>query len=294
MSEKAGTLSFLLMRFPYIYYMIQSLPEANDIYQTFQAGFDRALCNALEKYHSRPGFTLLLGSILQYTEHPSFIKISSGLAASLYLLRQEGNGDILDDMGFSGVIPTFGQPSGTPEFFPYFIELLENPERSGSHAFDQHRYAIAVKESLQLCLCSHHNFSKGVTEPALRNKVLLRNKPWAWKARLGVHSRVLKAMRLVTIWRWKSLKASTLISQYAFFLQSSSKHEYCRFLSYQWRLDLLPILLEKSAISLELANVLRTRTFTTMAQRFPRRMRLAREAIAAYLLRVEESAVGGQ
>ena len=282
---------------PYIYYMTQSFPEANHIHQTLQAGFDRMLCHALDKYHSCPGFALLLGSILQHMnfKHLAF-DFPPGLVASLYLLRQEGNGDILDNVGFSRVISSSVELSGTPIFFTYFTELLENPGRSGSHAFDQHRYVTAAKECFQLCLCSHHKFSKEATELSLRDKVLLRNKPWARKARLGIHNRMRTATHYVTVWRWKSLKAERKsIYQYAFQYASfsdpeaSSEHNYYRSLTYQWRLDLLPIFLEKSAISLELANVLRTRTFTTMAQRFPRRMRLAREAIAAYLLRVEES-----
>jgi len=277
--------------------MIQSFPEANHIYLSFQADFDRMLCNALEKYHSCSGFALLLGSILQYAnfKHPSFY-FPPGLVASLYLLRQEGDGDILDDMGFSGILSSFTALPGTPPFFTYFIELLKNPERSGTHVFDQHRYMTAAKELLQLCLCSHHKFSKGVTESALRNKVLLRNKPCTWKARRGIHSRIRKAIRHLTVRRCGFLRGGReIIYQYASFSDSeTSKHDRYRSLAYQWRLDLLPIFLEKSAISSELAEVLRTRTFTTMAQRFPRRIRLAREAIAAYLLRVEESAVASQ
>jgi len=199
-------------------------------------------------------------------------------------------------MGFSGIINTNGGVRGTPEFLTYFVGLLENPERSGVHAFDQQKYATAAKECLQLCLCSHRKFSKGTTESARHDKLLLRNKPWAWKGRLGVHGRIRKAMHHLTIRQWKSFeaqthKSTTSIDQYASFPQNSSEYEDYRFLSYQWRLDLLPIFLEKSAISLELADQLRRRTFTTMAQRFPRRMKLAREAITTYLLRVEESAV---
>jgi len=282
------------MHCPYIYFIIQSLPEANHIYQTFQADFDRISCNTLEKYHSWPGFDLLLGSILQCTNfrHQS-LNFPPGLVASFFLLHQEGDGDILDDMGCSGALSSIYRLPGTPEFFTYFMEFLENPERSGTHTFDQQRYVTAAKECLQLCLCSHHKFSKGVMELSSCDRVLLRNKPWAWKTRLGIHRRILKAMHHLTVRQWKSFKACGYISQYSSFPRGSSEHEYYRFLAYQWRLDLLPIFLEKSAISLELADVLRTRTFTTMAQRFPRRMRLAREAIAAYLLRVEESTVGG-
>jgi hypothetical protein len=65
-----------------------------------------------------------------------------------------------------------------------------------------------------------------------------------------------------------------------------SEREYWRSLSYRCALDVLPFLLEKSAISLELAEVLRGCTFTTMGQRFPRRIRLAKDAITRYLLRV--------
>ena len=166
------------------------------------------LCNSLEKYKSHPGFSLLLGSILQYSNH-TFLCFPPGMVASLCLIRQQGQEHILNDMGFSGVIaPGTGELPGTPEFFTYFIELLENPERSGTHAFDQHRYVTAAKECLQLCLCSHHKFSKGATERVCRDKALLRNQPWTWKAQLGVHSRIRKAMNhgRATFRRWNLLK----------------------------------------------------------------------------------------
>ena len=265
--------------------MMQPLPEARHISQTFQADFDRMLCNTLENHHSSPGFTLLLGNILQYTSlrQPSTF-YPPGLVAFLYLVRQKGEGHILDDMGFSGITAAYGE-FGAEKFLTYFKLLLENPERSGTHAFDQHRYAIAAKECLELYLCKHHKISKGAAKSACHDKALLRNKPWAWKVRLGTDRRIPKAIR----W-WKSLNTPN-IDQYASFPESSFEYEYSRSLSYQWTLDLLPIFLERSAISLELADVLRTRTFTTMAPAFPRRMRLARQAIATYLLRVE-SAVG--
>jgi len=132
MSEKAGRLLFLLIHPLYNDYILQPFPEADHIAQTFQANFDRMLCTALEKYHSCPGFPLLLGSISQSVnlKYQSF-NFPPGLVASLYLLRQEGYVDILDDTGFSGVqmvIATSVGLSGTPEFFAYFTELLENPE----------------------------------------------------------------------------------------------------------------------------------------------------------------------
>jgi len=277
---------------------MQPFPEVSHIYQTCQADFDRALCSALEKYHSCPGFTVLLGSILRYTkfkhQSPEF---SPGLVASLYLLRREGEGDILDDMGFSGVISSpYGLP-GTSEFFTYFEEVLENPERSGTHAFDQHKYATAAKECLQLYLCSYDKFSKeAITESACHAKVLLRNKPWAWKARLGLHTRIRKAIRHLTIQSWKSFEAGRHdVDQYASFLHSSPEHECYRLLSYRWALDLLPFLLERSGISSELVDLLQRRaTFTTMAQEFPRRTMLARKAIAKYLLRAESAVIAGE
>ena len=278
--------------------MMQPLPEANHIPQTFQADFDRMLCNVLEKYHCCPGFTLLLGSILHYTNfvHQS-LTFPPGLVASLNLVRQEGEEHILDDTGFSGINTPCAQIPGTSTFLAYFIEFLVNPQRSGTRAFDQQSYATATKECLQLGLYNHHKFSKGATGSACRDKVLRylrRNKPWAWKARLGVHSRIHKAMRRVTVRQWKSFKASTDygVNQHSSFPHDSFKHGCYRSFAYQWRLDLLPIFLEKSAISLELANMLRTHIFTTMAQRFPRRMRLAREAITTYLLRVDSAVCG--
>jgi len=232
------------------------------------------LYNALEKHHSSPGFTLLLGYILQYTNFkPLLFFFPFGLVASLYLVRQQGEGHILDDMGVSGIRQANAVMGGTLEFLFYFIEFLENPERSGTHSFDQHRYATAAKECLQLYLCNHHKFSKETTESARRDKVLLRNKPWAWRVRLGTHKRISKAI------------------QYASFPQNSSEYKYHRSLAYEWALDLLPTFLEESAISLELADVLRDCIFTTMAQQFRRKMMLARKAITSYLFRVD-SAVG--
>ena len=265
---------------------MQPSPEAHHISQTFQTDFDRMLFNTLEKHQSSPGFALLLGSILQYRnlKQPSVV-FPPGLVASLYLVRQQGDGHILDDMGFSGICETGGEVDSTEEFLTHFTELLENPERSGTHAFDQHRYAIAAKECIQLYSCDHHKFSKGAVDSDRREKVLLRNKPWTWKVRLGTQSRIPKAIQ----W-WKSFEAG-YIDQYASFSQSRPEYEFYRSLSYEWALDLLPIFLDKSASSLELADVLRGCTFTTMATIFPRKMRLARKAITTYLLRVD-SAVG--
>jgi len=101
---------------------------------------------------------------------------------------------------------------------------------------------------------------------------------------MGVRSRIWKARHL-------QLKASIYIHQQDSFPEKSPEHEYYRSLSYQWALDLLPFFLENSAISLELAGVLCSCTFTTMSWQFPRRRRLAKEAISRYLLRAE-SAVG--
>ena len=245
------------------------------------------LCNVLEKYHHFPGFALLLGSLLWYRNgQPSRFLSAPGISASLHLVRQR-QGHILDDVGFSGIWRTTSRsattPSGIDEFCAYFAELVENPRRSGTHTFDQQRYATAAKECLELCLCSHRNFSKGTVEFACY-KGLRRSKPWAWIARLGVHSRIRKARQYL-------VRMQRVVDQHASLPENSPEHEYYRSLAYRWALDLLPFFLEKSDISLELAEVLRNRAFTTMAQIFPRRRRLAKEAITKYLLRIE-SAVG--
>jgi len=244
------------------------------------------LCNTLEKHQFSPGFTLLLGSILyRNVKQSSDVLFPPGLVASLYLFRQQGEGYILDDVGFSGISEPYGQIGNNKEFLTHFTELLENPERSGAYAFDQNKYATAANECLQLYLCNHHTFSKGATDSAYHDRVLLRNKPWTWKVRQGAHSGVREAIR-----RWKPLKTWE-IQQDPVSPLSSSEHEFYRSLAYEWALDLLPIFLEESAISLELADVLRTCTFTPMAQQFRRKMMLARKAMEIYLLRVE-SAVG--
>jgi hypothetical protein len=276
--------------------MKQSFSEADHIARSLQVDFDRMLCNVLEKYHSFPGFALLLGSLLCYTNEGQPVILLLGIITSLYLARQRGEGHILDETGFSEITgihsntPTIR--AGAPEFFTYFKELLESPERSGTGVFDQERYATATKECLQLCLCNHRNFSRGATEFTRRDKALRRSKPSAWITRLGVHSRIWKARHRLKGLQRKSVESRITIDLLqTSFPQNSPEHEYCRSLSYRSSLDLLPFFLAKSAISLELAEVLRGCTFTTMGQKFPRRMRLAKNAISRYLSEVE-SAVG--
>ena len=127
------------------------------------------------------------------------------------------------------------------------------------------------------CTCSHRNFSKGAKESAHRDKALRRSKPWEWAAQLGVHSRIWKGRHHLKAQQRKSLKIKIFISQYDYVPKTFPEHEYYRYLSYQWALDLLPFLLERSTIYLELADVLRGCTFTTMAWKFPRRRKLAKE-----------------
>ena len=279
------------MRFLHIHSTMQPLSEAHRVSQTLQVDLDRILCDVLEKYHSFPGFALLLGSLL----HPIFNTkqlptFPPGMVASLYLVRHRGERYILDDIGFSGISGINSFVPGTPEFLIYLTQLLENPERSGTQVFDQHRYTAAAKECLQLYLCSHSNFSKGVTESGRRDRELRRSKPSAWMARMGVYSRIWKGRHHFQVrLRVKALRYIHWNMSFPAYLNSSGQ-EYRRSLSYRWALDLLPFFLDNSAISLELAGVLRRRTFTKMAQQFPRRKRLAKEAIAKYLLRVESAA----
>jgi hypothetical protein len=265
---------------------MQPTSEGDHISRTLQADFDRTLCNILEKYHTIPGVTLLLGGLLQFIMNIKQQHIyPPGMVAYLYLVRERGEGYILDDIGFFSVHGLARQ--STHQFLTYLTQLLENPERSGTHGFDQQRYTAAAKECLQLCLFSHRNFSKGLMESDHCDRALRRSKPSAWIARMGVHSRSWKGRHHLQV---LVRKASRYINQYHSFAENSPEHEYYRSLSYRWALDLLPLFLEKSAISLELAEVLRRRTFTTMVQQFPRRKRLAKEAITKYLLRVESAA----
>jgi len=214
------------------------------------------------------------------------------MVASWYLVCQWGEGYILKAIGIGETVEIISDDDSKlknlyPQYFTYLAELLENPTRTGTCVFDQQRYATAAKECLQLCLCSHNTFSRGATDFSRRDEALRRDKPSAWLRRLGVHSRMWRARRHFKFRQHKLLKFQIHIDQYNPFPENSPQHEYCRSLSYRGSLGLLPFLLEKSGVSLELAQVLRSRTFTTMGQRFPRRLRLAKEAITRYLLRVE-------
>jgi len=243
--------------------------------------------NILEKYHHSPGFALLLGSILQFikAEHPQ--TLIPELMASFYLIRRRGERHILGDMGFSAVWDIYYFNNTPLEFFTYLKELLENPERSKTHVFDQQRYVIASKECLQLCLCHHHNFSNKAMESTHRDDALRRNKPWLWKGRLGVHSRIRRGRHRLKVRQGTLLKAQDIYPEQTSFPDTSPEHEHYRSLSYRWALDLLPFFLERSAVSLELADILRGCTFAMMGQKFPWRMRLAKVAITKYLLLVD-------
>jgi hypothetical protein len=262
--------------------LIQPFSEAGHISSTFQVDFDRMLCDIMEKNYSHPGFSLRLGSFLQYRNARNPYPLLHRILAS-YIIRQPGEGHMPD-----AIHSRYGFLPATSQFFVYFAELLENPRRSGTGTFDQQRYATAAEECLQLYLYSHRRFSMGATASALRDKALRRHKPSAWIARLGVHSRIRKGRNYVRVQQGKKFSES-------FFIQNSSPlinsptHEHFRSMAYQWALDLLPFLLEKSAISLELTKALHCRTFAMMAQGFPRRTKLAKEAIARYLARVEST-----
>ena len=268
--------------------LTQPFSEADHVSLTFQINFDGILCNNLEKYYSCPGFCLRLGSIMRLRNTPGlfyhFPGIFLGIFASSYLAHQPVEGEILD-----AIYSCHGYTNGTQDFFAYFAELLEDPGRSGTASFDQQRYATAAGECLQLYLYNHHSFSMGATESALRDKALRRHKPSAWIARLGVHSRIRKGRNYVEARQGKFFKHRSIEEHPSSFPETSPEREYCLFLSYRWALDLLPFLLEKSAITFELAKVLRCCTFAMMAQRFSRRMKFAEKAIARYLARVKSA-----
>jgi hypothetical protein len=296
--EKAGmpsSHSFVLCMLVFTHFMIQPLSEADHICQTLQVHFNSMLCNVLEKYYSFPGFTLLLRGFCQYIGAKQPYTLGAGILASSYLIRWQGEGHILDDTGLLGAfaidfnVKEISFLYGAKEFFSYLTGFLKNPEHSGTCFFDQKCYATAAQECLQLYLCSHHNFSKGSTEFSHHDKALCRTKPWEWVARLGVHSRIWKARHHFKVQQHNSVKAQT-ITQDNFYPENSPEHQKLRSLLYRWALDLLPFFLERSAISLELANLLHSCTFTTMAWKFPRRRRLAKEAIVKYLLQVGSAA----
>jgi len=236
------------------------------------------LGNILKKYSHYPGIALLLGALLEHKKigysQTHFPMPIVPLHPLLILYGTEF-------WGFMELYIEKEVPSHQ-EFFNYFAALLENPQRSKAHSFDQERYVVASKECMQLCLCLHSKFSRRVREYAYRDKALRRRKPSLWRRRVGVHGRIRKARYHFKARQLKSLKAQDYLDQSVL-----AENEYARSLSYRWALDLLPSFLEKSAASLELAEVLRGYTFTTMGQKFPRRMRLAKEAVLKYLLRID-------
>jgi hypothetical protein len=103
---------------------------------------------------------------------------------------------------------------------------------------------------------------------------------------MGVYNRIRKGRHHFKVRQWNRLKAER-VYEYTSFPDNSPKHDYYRSLWCQSALDLLPFFLENSAISLELAEVLRGCTFAMMGWKFPRRMRLAKDATTRYLFRVE-------
>ena len=92
------------------------------------------LCNVLEKYHLFPGSTLLLGSLCQYVSTKYSYTLGAGIVASSTLVRQRGEGCILDDIGLFGAngmspcIQGIYVLPNTLELLSYLTELLESPE----------------------------------------------------------------------------------------------------------------------------------------------------------------------
>jgi len=146
------------------------------------------LCNVLGKYYSVPGFALLLGRVLRYTNEEQSHTLLREMVASWYVVRQWGEGHILEAIGFGGTLEILFDDHTSvlfPQFLTYLADLLENPRQAGTHVFDQQRYATAAKGCLQLYLCSHNTFSRGATDFSRCDKTLRRNKPSAWFRRLG-------------------------------------------------------------------------------------------------------------
>jgi len=275
----------------FTYPMKQPLSETAHICQTLQVDFDQIICHVLEKIYSFPGFTLLLGGVLQdITTEPS-----TYIAEFLYLVPWHRELDLAGSWKIMGVnIINCQYSPGKAEFLTYFKEFLQNPERSGNHVFDQQRYATAVKECLRLCLCSHHHFPKRVIESVRGDRILCRNKPWEWRRRLGAHGRIRKSRHQFMVRERRKFKATHQL----FFsypsrptIQTLVEDEYSRSFVYEWALDLLPLLLGRSAVSSEMADVLRNCIFATMGLEFPRKTRVAKDAMRRYILRVE-SAMG--
>jgi len=243
------------------------------------------LRNTLQNCCHFPGVALILGAIL-VLEHKKighqYFPYSRKTITSLYPL------DTLLRTEFSTIMTIYFKYVVTGnDFLNYLAQFLEDPQQSMTHVFDQQRYATTSKECLQLCLCSHHKFSKRALGLVHQDDILHRSKPWLWRRPLGIHSRIRKGRHHLKVRQQKLLKGQrrfdwTLLlskNRDRLFSDGFPEHEYHRSLLYRWELDLLPSFLEKSAISLELAGVLRSRTFTTMGQQFPLRMRLAKVAI---------------
>lgn len=103
----------LLSRYLRMYNSLtQPFSEADHVSSTFQSGFDRILCNNLEKYYSCPGFCLRLGSIMRHRNAKEllyrFPKIFLGIFASSYLAHQPVEGQILD-----AIYSRYGLKTGT-------------------------------------------------------------------------------------------------------------------------------------------------------------------------------------
>jgi hypothetical protein len=236
------------------------------------------LRNILEKHSHYPGVALLLGTLLEHKKigyPPTHFPMPIVPLHPLFILHGTEFGGLMD-LYVEKEVPSH------QEFFNYFAGLLEDPQRSKAYVFDEQRYVAASKECMQLCLSRRSTFSRGTVEFAHRDNVLRRNNPSQWRSRLGVHSRIRKARRHVKARQLKSLQAQDYLDH-----SVPTENEYSRSLSYRWGLGLLPSFLKKSATSLELAEVLRGCTFTTMGLKFPRRMRLAQEAVFEYLLRID-------
>jgi len=243
------------------------------------------IIDKLNKYRSsHRSFGWSICSLRYFTGSKTRQSLIPYLASMLILGKTEGNAEFFENMGFAGLLNTHSitctiEPRGI-KYLEYLYDLLEDPKRSGDCALNGQMFANAVGECLELYLCNRHLLQKQRSQFDRRHATMRRTTPWLWRVRFGTrnayhrnHPR-RKTRAAFNICRRSRALAPPGIEAFQIAL-------------YEWALIVFPFFLERSTVSLKLADHLSRSTFSIVSARFPYLTRLAKVAILKYSIRAK-------
>ena len=234
----------------------------------------------LNKYRSYRSFGWSICSLQHFIRSKTRDSLIPYLASMLILGKAEGNEEFFESMGFAGLLKTHSITSTIEsrgiKYLKYLYDLLEEPERSGDYTLNGQMFASAVRECLDLYLCNRSFLQKQRSRFNRWRDGMRRTTPWLWRVRFGTRNRNHP---------WRKIRAFNTC--HGSRPLAPPGMEGFRIALYEWALMVFPFFLERSTVSLELAEYLSRSTFSIVSVRFPYLTRLAKVAILKYSMRAK-------